>query len=75
MTVSDIQKLDMIRTRICKTIHQISVCTPFAMIHQDRECAGVGLTSLTVAYTETVCKYLTQALNNNASLGFTTRPC
>lgn len=73
MTFSDIQKLDMIRTRICKKIHKIPLCTPSAMIHQDRECAGVGLTSLAVPYTEMVCKYLTQALNDNGCRGFTTR--
>ena len=73
MTFSDVQKLDMIRTRICKKVHKIPLCTPSAMIHQDRECAGVGLTSLAVPYTEMVCKYLTQALNDNGSLGFTTR--
>ena len=43
------------------------------MIHQDRECAGIGLTTLAVPYTEMVCRYLTQALNDNGSLGFTTR--
>lgn len=63
----------MIRTRICKKVHKIPLCTPSAMIHQDRECTGVGLTSLAVPYTEMVCKYLTQALNDNGSLGFTTR--
>ena len=59
----------MISTRICKIHRRIPLCTP----HQGQECAGIGLTSLAVTYTAMVCKYLTHALNNRGSLGFTTR--
>ena len=73
MSLTDVNKFDIIRTRICKKIHRIPQSTPSAMILDDHECAGLGLTSLAVQYAELTCKYLTKALNDKGALGFTTR--
>ena len=44
------------------------------MIHQDREHAGLGLTSMNMMYAKLTCTYLTKALNDKGPLGFVTRP-
>ncbi len=44
------------------------------MIHQDRERAGLGLTSMNVMYAKLTCTYLTKALNDKGPLGFVNRP-
>lgn len=67
MTFSDVNRLDMVRTRVCKKIHRLPMCTPSAMIHQDQESAGLGLTSLAVAYAKTIGKYLTRERTGTSS--------
>ena len=47
---------------------------PPALIHQDRERAGLGLTSMNVIYAQLTCTYLTKALNDKGPLGFVTHP-
>ncbi len=44
------------------------------MIHQDREHAGLGLTSMHVMYAKLICTYLPKASNDRGPLGFVTRP-
>ncbi len=74
MTLSDISKCDAIKLNICKRIYKLPRSTPSAMIHQDREHAGLGLTSMNVMYAKLTCTYLTKALNDKGPLGFVTRP-
>ncbi len=44
------------------------------MIHQDREQAGLGLTSMHVMYAKLTCTYLAKALNDTGPLWLVTRP-
>ncbi len=44
------------------------------IINQDRERAGLGLTSMHVIYAKLTCTYLAKALNDKAPLGCVTRP-
>ncbi len=74
MTLSDVSKCDGIKLIICKRIHKLPMSTPSAMIHQDRERAGLGLTLKNVIYAKLTCTYLTNALNDTGPLGFATRP-
>ena len=73
MTEADINKFDAVRTRTCKKINGMPVCTPSAMVHLDAEQAGLGLASLMVTHAEVSCRYLVQALNDHGSLGFITQ--
>ncbi len=59
---------------ISKRIYKLPRSTPSATIHQDRERAGLGLTSMNVMYAKLTCTYLTKALNDKGPLGFVTRP-
>ena len=45
-----------------------------AMIHQDREGAGLVLTSMHVMYAKLTCTYLAKALDDKGPLRFFTRP-
>jgi len=74
MTLSDVSKCDAIKLNICKRIYKLPRSTPSAMIHQDRERAGLGLTSMHVMYAKLTCTYLAKALNDKGPLGFVTRP-
>ena len=74
MTLSDVSKCDAIKLNICKRIYKLPRSTPSAMIHQDRERAGLGLTSMNMMYAKLTCTYLTKALNDKGPLGFVTRP-
>ena len=73
MTPSDVSKCDAIKLNICKRMYKLPRSTPSAMIHQDRECAGLGLASLHVMYAKLTCTYLAKAFNDEGPLGFVTR--
>ena len=74
MTLSDVSKFDAIKLNICKRMYKLTRSTSSAMIHQDRERAGLGLTSMHVMYAKLTCTYLAKALNDKGPLGFVTRP-
>ena len=74
MTLSDVSKCDAIKLNICKRIYKLPRSTPSAMVHQDRERAGLGLTSMHVMYAKLTCTYPAKALNDKAPLGFVTCP-
>ena len=74
MTLSDVSKCDAIKLNICKRMYKLPRSTPSAMIHQDRERAGLGLTSMHVMYAKLTCTYLAKAFNDKGPLGFVTRP-
>lgn len=46
LTEADLAKLDGMNARLCKRINKLSPSTPTAMTFEDRDKAGVGLTSL-----------------------------
>ena len=76
LTELDISSLDAVRTRACKKINGLPFCTTSAMIHEDLDQAGLGMSSLMITYadsSEVSCKYLVQALNDKGPLGFTTQ--
>ena len=74
MTLSDVSKCDAIKLNICKRMYKLPSSTPSAMIHQDRERAGLGLTSMHVMYAKLTCTYLAKALNDKGPLVFVTSP-
>ena len=74
MTPSDVSKSDAIKLNICKRMYKLPRSTPSAMIHQDRERAGLGPTSMHVMYAKLTCRYLAKALNDKGPLGFVTWP-
>ena len=74
ITLSDVSKCNTIKLNICKRIYKLPRSTLSAMIHQDRERAGLGLTSMHVMYAEPVCTYLAKALNDRGPSGFVSRP-
>ena len=74
MTLSHVSKCDAIKLNICKRIYKLPRSTPSAMIQQDRERAGLGLTSMHVMHAKLTCTYLAKALNDKGYLGFVTRP-
>ena len=69
MTLSDVGKCGAIKPSICKRIYELPKSTTSAMIHQDRERAGLGLTSMHVMYAKLTCTYVTKALNDKGPLG------
>ena len=73
MTELDISRLDAVRTRACKKINGLPVCTTSAMIHEDLDQAGLGMSFTHDHICRVSCKYLVRALNDKGPLGFTTQ--
>ena len=74
MTLPDVSKCDATKLNICKRICKLPRSTPYAMIHQERQHAGLGLTSMHVMYAKLTCTYLAKAFNDKGPVGFVTRP-
>ncbi len=74
-TLSDVSKCDAIKANIRKRICKLPRSMPSAMIHQDRDRAGLGLTSMSVMYAKLTCTYLTKARNGKGPLGFSPAQC
>ena len=72
LTEADLAKLDGMNARLCKKINGPSNSAPTAMILEDRDRAGVGLTSLSVSYAQLIARNLVLALNDKGALGFIT---
>ena len=75
MTLSDVSKCDAIKLNICKRIYKLPRSTPSAMIHQDRERAGLGLTKMHVMYAKLTSRQTgpaTQALRQQLLADFHT---
>ena len=70
LTEADLAKLDGMNARLCKKINGLSNSAPTAIILEDRDKAGVGLTSLSVDYVQLIARKLTLALNDKGALGF-----
>ncbi|DBB13418.1 TPA: hypothetical protein ACH3X3_15251 [Trebouxia sp. C0006] len=69
MTLSDVSKCDAIKVNICKRIYKLPRSITSATIHQNREHAGLCLTSMHVMYAKLTCAYLAKALNDKGPLG------
>ena len=50
LTEADLGQLDAMYARICKTIYRPPISTPTAMVLEDKNKAGMGLTSLSVTH-------------------------
>ena len=74
MTLSDVSKCDAIKLDICKRTYKLLRSMLSAMIHQDKEHAGLGLTSMHVMYAKVTCTYPTKALHDKAPLIFVIHP-
>ena len=55
-------------------LYKIPRSTLSAMIHQDRERAGLSLTLMNVMYANLTCTHLTKALHDKDPLGSVTHP-
>ena len=74
MTPLHVSKGDAIKLKICKRMYKLPRSTPSAMIHQDKERPGLGLTSMHVIYAKLTCTYLAKASNDKGPLGFVICP-
>jgi len=72
MTEADMAKLDDMNTRLQKNQWGTTLNTT-AMICEDIDKAGVGLTSLSASYAHLIAKNLILALSGKGTLGFITR--
>lgn len=73
LTEADMANFDGMNSRLCKNFHGLPVSTPTAMVFEDKNKAGMGLTSLEVKYAQLITKNLVLAVNNKGALGFITR--
>jgi len=73
LTEADLGQLDAMYARICKTIYRLPMSTPTAMVLEDKNKAGMGLTSLSVTYASDITQNMLAALNDEGALGFITR--
>ena len=74
MTLSDVSMCDATQLSIRERIYKLPRSTPSAMIHQDRERARLGLTSMNLMCVKLTCTYLTKAVNEKGPLEFVTCP-
>jgi len=68
-----IQGLDCILAKIVKRALHLPLYTPNAMVLQETDKMGLGVTSLMMDYVQSVTVYLTRALNDKGPLGTLTR--
>ena len=73
LTEADLGQLDAMYARICKTIYRLPLSTPTAMVLEDKNKAGMGLTSLSVTYANDITQNMLAALNDDGALGLMTR--
>ena len=73
LTEPDLNVLDAMYASIRKTIYRLPRSTPTTMVFEDRERAGMGLTSLSATYAEAITQNMIAALNDEGTLGKVTR--
>jgi hypothetical protein len=71
-TINDIARLDSLVAQVAKHAFHISPSSPTAMVQEDRDQAGMGVTSLQKHYTAALAAQLTDALNDKGRLGAVT---
>ncbi|GAB4813564.1 hypothetical protein N2152v2_000610 [Parachlorella kessleri] len=72
-TSQDIARLDSLVASCAKRAMHLPSWVPNAMIHEDRDKAGVGVTSMLTDYVQGSAAALTRALNDQGKLGAVTR--
>ena len=71
-TAADIASIDSLVSRLAKYALHLPTSTPTAMVQEDRERGGVGVTSVQEMYVAELTAKLTLALNDEGMLGHVT---
>ena len=72
-TSQDISRLDSLVACCAKRAMHLPGWAPNAMVHEDRDKAGMGITSMLTDYVQGSAAILTRALNDQGKLGAVTR--